>query len=34
MLSLIPYEICKNIPSIKEYLGQQQRSVVTSNDKD
>ncbi len=26
MLTLIPYEVCKNVQSIKEYLSQQNQS--------
>jgi hypothetical protein len=34
MLTLIPYEICKNIPSIKAYLNQQNFQPIQTQSKD
>jgi len=29
MLTLIPFDVCRNIPSIKDYLSEQQNTSVT-----
>ncbi len=31
MLTLIPYDVCKNVPSIKEYLSKQSQPLVGSS---